>query len=109
MVETMLSPNVDVEVALIYLVKLPLITVVTPPHKSMLSLTISVATEEGPKMTVVNSLTLVHPGAVLLGGSVAFGVEILVVRLGRLTVSGGRVIGNCASHVTRSDIMAGSL
>ena len=41
----------------------------------------------------------------VLGGSVAFGV---VVRLVILTVSGGRVKGNCRSHDERSDRMAGS-
>lgn len=86
---------------------LPLIMVVTPPHRSTLSLTTSVCTAVGsvPVTTVVINSTVVQPAGVVLGGSVAFGV---VVKLVMLTVSGGRVNGNCRSHDERSDKMAGS-
>lgn len=108
MVEMVALPNVDMELALTYSVIFPLTTVVTPPHSSTLSLRTSVVTAVGfvPVTTVVVNSVLVHPAGVVLGGSVAFG--FMLERLLGI-VSGGRVNGNCASQLERSDNTAGSL
>ena len=65
--------------------------------------TLSSSLKTSPKLFVV--VAAWRSEMLVLGGSVAFGV---VVRLVILTVSGGRVKGNCRSHDERSDRMAGS-
>lgn len=106
-VERVASASVDVKVAPRYSVTLPLIMVVVPPHKATTSLTTSDCVVAGlvSLVLVVRISCVVHPFVVELFGSVAFGV---VVGIEMLTVSGGSVNGNWASHEERSDNIAGS-